>query len=782
MELNCNGDVIEWRFNGRPLLNSAGKTQLTITNIKPTHNGRYECISTRNSLPFIRWDSINSIKRYPIIQASGNKTVKCGNTVTLQCCSNSEDYEVVMQVDDVNIQEHGSPQSCLYSYSMQNCEDRPKQAVFTCKITNPRLQNFAYSSRTTTSTFTDEEFDCSDETFGAGNVGDRGEGNCEVDEVGRVTAVCQGTAWERTEGTCVLRVISQLEDESQTLSAETLPGFVEKLSIITVENEAQITNSTGNIKSLVNTLRNVALASQNFTISVDVIEDFFNATSIIVSNSTTRVWESLNDGNTTRNVSVSLLRAAENIVGSLQKDTPFETGTAIIQIRQTINTTANETLQADSSTTISIPEEGNFTVTTVAFSTGYIFLPARNSSDSDDTYNSSFTYNFTRNSVDNSTNNSTNNTTNSSTNNITATVVLVQVNVTINNISLSFDLINETAGNPQCVFWNFDLFDGLGGWDSFGCELISHINNTVTCECNHTTSFSILMSPYIPPGLKLLLDFITYIGVGISLASLIICLIIEGIIWKSMTRNDTSYMRHVCVVNVAVSLLIADIWFIVGAAVSDSEETSVGSCTAATFFIHFFYLALFFWMLVSALLLFYRTVMVLSHMTRSTMLAIAFTLGYGAPLIIAVVTVATTAGSGGYIRENKICWLNWDKTKALLAFVIPALTIVAINFLVMIVVLFKMLRRGVGNTNQSNDKHALVVIARCVAILTPLFGLTWGFGIGIMVWPEAAGLHIVFAVLNSLQGLFVLVFGTLLDSKVSADRFNIYCFKTIIWI
>ncbi|KAL2082047.1 hypothetical protein ACEWY4_021865 [Coilia grayii] len=233
-----------------------------------------------------------------------------------------------------------------------------------------------------------------------------------------------------------------------------------------------------------------------------------------------------------------------------------------------------------------------------------------------------------------------------------------------------------------------------------------------------------------------------------------------------MTRNDTSYMRHVCVVNVAVSLLIADIWFIVGAAVSDSEETSVGSCTAATFFIHFFYLALFFWMLVSALLLFYRTVMVLSHMTRSTMLAIAFTLGYGAPLIIAVVTVAATAGSEGYIRENKICWLNWDKTKALLAFVIPALAIVAINFLVMIVVLFKMLRRGVGNTNQSNDKHALVVIARCVAILTPLFGLTWGFGIGIMAWPEAAGLHIVFAVLNSLQGLFILVFGTLLDSKV----------------
>ena len=443
-----------------------------------------------------------------------------------------------------------------------------------------------------------------------------------------------------------------------------------------------------------------------------------------MSNSTINVWDRLNDGNTTRNVSASLLGSFEVIVGSLQGDTSFVTGTDIIQLRQTVvNSSFNETLGVDSSAAIFIPEGGNLTVTTIAFSTLHNVLPARNSSDNESTL-----YNF-----------------------INGAVVLVQGNDTINNITLSFDLINETLGNPQCVFWNFELFDGLGGWDSFGCELTSYVNNTVTCECNHTTSFSILMSPSIPPGIKLLLDFITYIGVGISLASLIICLIIEGVIWKSMTTNDTSYMRHVCVVNVAVSLLIADIWFIIGAAISDAEVTAVGPCTAATFFIHFFYLAMFFWMMVSALLLFYRTVMVFSHMSRSAMLAIAFTLGYGAPLIIAVVTVAATAGGGGYIREKQVCWLNWDKTKALLAFVIPALAIVVINLLVMIVVLFKMVKRGVGNTIQNDDKHALMVIARCVTILTPLFGLTWGFGIGILVSPEAVGLHIVFAVLNSLQ-------------------------------
>ena len=73
--------------------------------------GRYECISTKNSLPFIRWERIDSIKPYPIIQKSEDKTIQCEDrqSLTLQCCSSS-DYEVEMvKVVDVNnyLQEQG---------------------------------------------------------------------------------------------------------------------------------------------------------------------------------------------------------------------------------------------------------------------------------------------------------------------------------------------------------------------------------------------------------------------------------------------------------------------------------------------------------------------------------------------------------------------------------------------------------------------------------------------------------------------------------------------------
>lgn len=139
-------------------------------------------------------------------------------------------------------------------------------------------------------------------------------------------------------------------------------------------------------------------------------------------------------------------------------------------------------------------------------------------------------------------------------------------------------------------------------------------------------------------------------------------------------------------------------------------------------------------------------------MTKKSMLAIGFSLGYGAPLIIAIITIAVTAPKEQYIHKTGVCWLNWYESKALLAFVIPALLIVVINLLILLVVIYKMLRRrAVADTAQAAERHVLVVIARSLAVLTPFFGLTWILGVGIMIEPYNKGLHISFAFFNSLQ-------------------------------
>ena len=131
------------------------------------------------------------------------------------------------------------------------------------------------------------------------------------------------------------------------------------------------------------------------------------------------------------------------------------------------------------------------------------------------------------------------------------------------------------------------------------------------------------------------------------------------------------------------------------------------------------------------------------------MMAIGFAVGYGCPLVIAATTVASTVPGKGYVRRGA-CWLNWDDTKALLAFAIPALVIVAVNLVVVLVVAINTQRPSIGSS-KSQDVAIILRISKNVAILTPLLGLTWGFGIATLIEGTSLIFHIIFALLNAFQ-------------------------------
>ncbi|XP_060751870.1 adhesion G protein-coupled receptor F5-like [Tachysurus vachellii] len=743
LKLTCNPpetNVINWNLNGIQLKQSdkyvINNIELTVKNAGPTDSGQYSCITTVNSLPYIIWQSI-TIQPYPNIQVTSNKTVQCEDTtVSLQCCVLGV-YKVQWADTTTCSSSTGVCITCDYTINPQDCQNGVQTKQFKCQLTQP-ITDSSYNSKNIDVQIKNQRFDCSDNVFGAGNEGAKQTAICDVNMVGYKEAQCISKTWTIKEDNCVPLAIQNLKYEAETLQIAAIPQFMASLSSNATSQAQNITGSAATITTIVDILTIVSGLSQTTFVSQTIMTDFIKTAEVIGTDSTSGTWANLNNKSTTSSTSNKLLNATENIARRLP-DGNISIKTKFTSLeKKSITAPFNETFGKNLTTHIYIPVTKANTFLTVIISSAFNnILPVRNL---------------------------TNNNSSQTDTKINGDVAVIETNSLINNISLSFDVINTTLGKPQCVFWNFNLLNGVGGWDSTGCQLkhLGNENKRYTCECNHTTSFSILMSPFTLDKVQaIILDYITYIGVGISMGSLLLCLIIEIIIWKSVTRNDTSYMRHVAIVNVAVSLLIANICFIIGAAVVKQE----GPCSTATFFMHFFYLALFFWMFLSALLLLYRTLMVFSRMTRGAMIAIGFTVGYGAPLIIAVVTVASTAGGKGYIQQGYNCWLNWDKTKALLAFVIPALTIVAINLLVLIVVLCKMLRRGVNASVQPDEKHPLVVIARCVAILTPLFGLTWGFGIGTLVSPNF-GIHVVFAFFNSLQGFFILLFGILLDSKV----------------
>lgn len=319
-------------------------------------------------------------------------------------------------------------------------------------------------------------------------------------------------------------------------------------------------------------------------------------------------------------------------------------------------------------------------------------------------------------------------------------------NYSINEVFLVFSKIESNLSQPHCVFWDFSHLQ----WNEAGCHLVNETPDTVMCRCTHLTSFSMLMSPFVPPAIIPVVKWITFVGLGISIGSLIFCLIIEALYWKQVKKNQTSHTRHICMVNISLCLLIADVWFIVAATVDGTVNPS-GVCIAAVFFTHFFYLSLFFWMLLLGLLLAHRIVLVFHHLAMPLLMAVGFCLGYGCPLVISVITIAVTQPSNGYERKD-VCWLNWSSgSKPLLALAVPVLTIVAVNLVVVLLVLTKLWRPAVGERLSQDNKATVVRMGKSILILTPLLGLTWGFGIGVMVDSQNLAWHVIFALLNAFQ-------------------------------
>ncbi|XP_054239764.1 adhesion G-protein coupled receptor F2-like [Indicator indicator] len=342
-------------------------------------------------------------------------------------------------------------------------------------------------------------------------------------------------------------------------------------------------------------------------------------------------------------------------------------------------------------------------------------------------------------------------------------VLSVSLPEELRHVLLTFEKVNKLENvKAQCVGWHSTERQ----WDNRACQMKSDNISSVVCICRHHRrtfkSFSILMSPSTPR--NAVLDYITCVGLGLSIFSLVVCLAVEAVVWHHVTKTEITYMRHFCLVNIATSLLIADLLFILAAIFVHSTALNYQLCVAATFFLHFFYLALFFWMFTLGLLILYGLLLIFLKITRSVFIVAAFFIGYGCPLVISILTVAITEPKNGYLRIGA-CWLNWHETKALLAFVIPALSIILVNMVVVVVVVVKTGRSSVGEGCKSQDLSNMIRISKNVALLTPLLGLTWGFGLATIVDSHSLAFHITFALLNAFQGLFILLFGTLLDRK-----------------
>ncbi|XP_062924583.1 adhesion G-protein coupled receptor F3-like [Mobula hypostoma] len=347
---------------------------------------------------------------------------------------------------------------------------------------------------------------------------------------------------------------------------------------------------------------------------------------------------------------------------------------------------------------------------------------------------------------------------------ITVKVIGNQSLPKIPSITITIPPKNPQAdlNTARCVFWNFSFSNNQGGWSDEGCKS-KRIGDKIRCMCNHLTSFAVLMAskerkiPFI--------EELTYIGLSISILSLLIWISIEKMMWNSITKTSIAYSRHITQINTAIALLFAQISFVFGAIDFVKKDNSL--CTMATIFTHFFFLSMFFWTLNQSLTLLHQIIFVFHHIRRVPFLSFCFIIGYGCPLVIVTAVASAFLKKSNYTRKSN-CWLEYTPS---LSFIIPVGCIVGINMIILTIVILKLLRPNIAEGLMEQDKKTIKKIIKAVLILTPSFGLTWIIGFPMQDDPHDF-LQYAFVLLNAFQGFFMLVTAGFTEAKIREAFFK----------
>uniref|UniRef100_A0A8C9HXY7 EGF-like module receptor 1 n=1 Tax=Piliocolobus tephrosceles TaxID=591936 RepID=A0A8C9HXY7_9PRIM len=307
---------------------------------------------------------------------------------------------------------------------------------------------------------------------------------------------------------------------------------------------------------------------------------------------------------------------------------------------------------------------------------------------------------------------------------------------------------------PICVSWSTDVKGG--GWTSSGCVILEASEIHTVCSCNQMANLAVIMASG-----ELTMDFslyvISHVGMIISLVCLVLA-IATFLLCRSI-RNHITYLHlHLC-----VCLLLAKILFLAGI---DKTDNQMG-CAIIAGFLHYLFLACFFWMLVEAVMLFLmvRNLKVVNYFSsRNIKMLHICAFGYGLPVL--VVVISASVQPQGYGMHNR-CWLNTE-TGFIWSFLGPVCTVIAINSILLTWTLW-ILRQRLSSVNAevSTLKDTRLLTFKAFAQLF-ILGCSWVLGI-FQIGPVAGVMAYLFTIINSLQGAFIFLIHCLLNRQVREE-------------
>ncbi|XP_065927074.1 adhesion G protein-coupled receptor L3-like [Magallana gigas] len=333
------------------------------------------------------------------------------------------------------------------------------------------------------------------------------------------------------------------------------------------------------------------------------------------------------------------------------------------------------------------------------------------------------------------------------------------------NITLLFQRKNVTGNSTECVFlWEHNS-DTHSVWNTSGCSLENSTDSQVNCSCNHLTNFAILMSytEEIPKEDIKRLKIISVFGCSLSIIGAFVTIVLYIYFWRYIKSR-----RSTLVINLCSALCIAYLLFLT--AVEHSENKT--GCIIIAALLHYFFLAMFTTMLCLGIDLAIAVFDVFSSRSRS---AIFLLVSWGLPAVIVAITLGGSQLEG--YGDESYCWLRHT---TLFGFIVPVLCIVLVNLIIVIFVMRRIYTSSFMMKKSLKEKTLSGLKGVCG--LLPILGLTWVFGI-FSVNQDLIIFQYLFAVFNSLQGLFIFLFYVALNPQMReavARKIKIYDSKSSI--
>ncbi|XP_006878067.1 PREDICTED: probable G-protein coupled receptor 133-like [Chrysochloris asiatica] len=264
-------------------------------------------------------------------------------------------------------------------------------------------------------------------------------------------------------------------------------------------------------------------------------------------------------------------------------------------------------------------------------------------------------------------------------------------------------------------------------------------------------------------GHQVALSSISYIGCSLSVLCLTATLATFAVLSSVSTMRNQRYHIHA---NLSFAVLVGQVLLLL----SFQFPTGTAACRVLAVLLHFFFLSAFAWMLVEGLHLYSMVVRVFG--SEDSKHLYYYSIGWGSPLVVCVISMSSAMDSYG---SSNNCWLSLGNG-TIWAFVAPALFVIVVNIGILIAVTRVISQISADNYKIHGDPNAFKLTAKAVAVLLPILGTSWLFGV-LAVNEQAVVFQYTFATLNSLQGLFIFLFHCVLNSEVRAA----FKHKTKIW-